>query len=164
MISWLPVCALRQHRWKVHANVEEWQRLTPALIAVNVNSWLLTCVTPWPPPPPGAQSGLVPTDARYVSGEQRRRRGTERNPEPAGETGVHHAAGGQPVRTAEWAQGAGAYSLCFVLWQHFNTILSFLHYERASHYLPWTRVGLTLKNENPLLFMVSQSSCVLIAK
>lgn len=63
--------------------------------------------------PSGAQSGLVPTDACHVSGEQRRRRGAEWNPEPAGEVGVDHEAGGQPVWAAEWAEGAGAYSLRF---------------------------------------------------
>lgn len=51
--------------------------------------------------PSGAQSGLVPADACHVSGEQRCGRGAERNQEPAGEAGVDHEAGGQPVWTAE---------------------------------------------------------------
>lgn len=56
----------------------------------------------------GAQPGLVSTDACHVTGEQRCRRRTERDQEPAGEAGVHHEAGGQPVRAADGAQGAGA--------------------------------------------------------
>lgn len=103
-------CALPRPGCRVHAQVKGRLQplpVTPAFIAVTVNS----------PPrshaltrPPGAQSGLVPTDARHVPGEQRRGRGAERDQEPAGEAGVHHEAGGQPVWTAERAQGAGASS------------------------------------------------------
>lgn len=55
----------------------------------------------------GPQPGLVPTDAGHVAGEQRCRRGAERDQEPAGEAGVHHEAGVQPVRPADRAEGAG---------------------------------------------------------
>jgi len=55
----------------------------------------------------GPQPGLVPQDEGHVPGEQRRRRGTERDQEPAGEAGVHHEAGVQPVGPADGAQGAG---------------------------------------------------------
>lgn len=55
----------------------------------------------------GAEPGLVPPDASHVAGEQRRRRGAERDEEPAGQTGVHHEAGVQPVGPADRAEGAG---------------------------------------------------------
>lgn len=55
----------------------------------------------------GAQPRLVSKDARHVSGEQRCRGRAERNQESPGEVGVHHEAGGQPIRTIDWAQGAG---------------------------------------------------------
>lgn len=54
----------------------------------------------------GPQPGLVPSDAGHVPGEQRCGRGAERDPQPAGEAGVHHEAGVQPVRTADGAQRA----------------------------------------------------------
>lgn len=55
----------------------------------------------------GAEPGLVPPDASHVAGQQRRGRGAERDEEPAGQTGVHHEAGVQPVRPADRAEGAG---------------------------------------------------------
>lgn len=57
--------------------------------------------------PPGAQPGLVPTDACHVPGEQWWGGGTKWDQEPAGEAGVDHEAGGQPVWAADGAQGAG---------------------------------------------------------
>lgn len=56
---------------------------------------------------PGAQFGLVPTDAGHVLGQQRRGRRAERDQKPAGEAGVHHETGVQPVRPADWAQRTG---------------------------------------------------------
>lgn len=50
---------------------------------------------------------MVPTDAGHVLGQQRRRRGAERDQKPAGEAGVHHEAGVQPVRAADGAQRTG---------------------------------------------------------
>lgn len=55
----------------------------------------------------GAQPGLVSTHAGHVAGQQRRGRRAERDQEPAGEAGVHHEAGVQPVGPADRAQGAG---------------------------------------------------------
>lgn len=58
----------------------------------------------------GAKPGLVPTDASHVAGQQRRRRGAERDQKPAGETGVHHETGVQPVGPADRAEGSGGSS------------------------------------------------------
>lgn len=58
----------------------------------------------------GAKPGLVPTDASHVAGQQRRRRRAERDQKPAGETGVHHEAGVQPVGPADRAEGTGGSS------------------------------------------------------
>lgn len=55
----------------------------------------------------GAKPGLVPADASHVAGQQRRRRGAERDQKPAGETGVHHETGVQPVGPADRAEGTG---------------------------------------------------------
>lgn len=56
---------------------------------------------------PGAQPGLVPSDACHVTGEQWFGGGAEWNQEPAREAGVNHEAGDKPVCTADWAQRTG---------------------------------------------------------
>ena len=71
---------------------------------------MLAAVNPSGVCSPGPQPGLVPSDAGHVPGEQRCGRGAERDPQPAGEAGVHHEAGVQPVRTADGAQRAGGFS------------------------------------------------------
>lgn len=58
----------------------------------------------------GAKPGLVPADASHVAGQQRRRRGAERDQKPAGEAGVHHETGVQPVGPADRAEGSGGSS------------------------------------------------------
>lgn len=67
---------------------------------IKINSCLLDG-------PPGTQPGLVPTDACHVPSEQWRGGGTKWDQEPAGEAGVDHEAGGQPVWAADRAQGTG---------------------------------------------------------
>lgn len=56
---------------------------------------------------PGTQLGLVPTDAGHVFGQQRRRRGAERDPKPAGETRVHHETGVQSLGPVDRTQRTG---------------------------------------------------------
>lgn len=56
---------------------------------------------------PGAQLGLVPTDAGHVLGQQWCRWGAEWNQKPAGKTGVHHETGVEPLRPADRAERTG---------------------------------------------------------
>lgn len=55
----------------------------------------------------GTQPGLVSPDEGHVVGQQRCGRGAERDQEPAGEAGVHHETGVQPVRPADRAKRTG---------------------------------------------------------
>lgn len=60
---------------------------------------------------PGAQLGLVSTNAGHVFGQQWRRWGAKWDQKSAGETGVHNETGVQPLRPADRAQGTGRFEL-----------------------------------------------------
>lgn len=55
----------------------------------------------------GTQPGLVSPDEGHVVGQQWRRWGAEWNSKPPGKAWVHHETRVQPLRPADWAQGAG---------------------------------------------------------